>query len=663
MPETLTDQQIYQTARNAGFPPETAAKMVAIALKESGGNPGAYNGVGEDRSYGLWQINMIDREGYMLGAERRRQFGLTSNDQLLDPATNAKAAFSVWNGDDVNLEKHWYINNGTNKQRYDSFLPRAQAAASAVEGRNVIASTVAARTPTLSPSSSKSGGSSTADVREVEDQTGNYIEWRNEAPLSYPEPEVPQPYFATAEIWTYDTSAPASAPRSVIFPDINPLTIDWQGQTDLRLLEFQYKDRRKGAGQFLFRVFMRNLADVHRFAKLCSSPKGIEFRFGYTNVNGGFREPIKGFVLSYLPEFREAGYEVSIEGVDMAYGTLSDYKVRTFKAKTGRISDIVCHIVRQSGLDSKPVIETTTETDPNHPWKQTAPQTDWTFINEVLSHRARSKSKRADVGGNHAGYSAYMRDGKFHWHTIIPPLGSMRGKPVRHYVWGGVKDAVTNQFGTVINFNPEFHPGIFRSIGAGAVSMRSMNPITKEVNISTVQGSDVTDTMLGGNQSAVVHPLSPGEYPNRAFVQPDHQPDILEARTSDRFFNVRDHTFNATIRVLGDPWIGAMDVISVTVRRPNEPGIVLDYDWVVMEAIHTITNQGEYTTELKLVRNPTSTVQKEGQNTEVVPSARLGAIPTSGSQPSPAIVRKGVLEQKITVTTKVLPARVGELYG
>ena len=57
MPGELGAEEIYAVARQAGFSPDQAVTMTAIALAESGGNPGAHNPNGED-SRGLWQINM-----------------------------------------------------------------------------------------------------------------------------------------------------------------------------------------------------------------------------------------------------------------------------------------------------------------------------------------------------------------------------------------------------------------------------------------------------------------------------------------------------------------------------------------------------------------------------------------------------------------------------
>lgn len=126
----MTAIEIYQTARNAGFPPNTAITMTAIALRESGGNPMAYNGTPPDDSFGLWQINMLGS----LGTARLQQFGLSDPSQLFDPDTNARAAYQIWGGNDANLSAAWYIDRPVYKERYEQYLPAAQEAASVVDG-------------------------------------------------------------------------------------------------------------------------------------------------------------------------------------------------------------------------------------------------------------------------------------------------------------------------------------------------------------------------------------------------------------------------------------------------------------------------------------------------------------------------------------------------
>jgi len=82
--------------KQAGFKGDGLKMAYAIAMAESGGNARAHNGNAGtgDNSYGLFQINMLGG----MGPERRRQYGLSSNDALFDPLTNARVAYKMSNG-------------------------------------------------------------------------------------------------------------------------------------------------------------------------------------------------------------------------------------------------------------------------------------------------------------------------------------------------------------------------------------------------------------------------------------------------------------------------------------------------------------------------------------------------------------------------------------
>ena len=120
----LTPKQIADVARQAGIPEDKIPTMVAIAMAESGGDSEAHNPKYPDNSFGLWQINMLDEPGYQLGAERRQKYGLSSNEELKDPLTNAKAAFDILNSQGLGA---WTVYAS---RKYIDFLPDAQAAIS-----------------------------------------------------------------------------------------------------------------------------------------------------------------------------------------------------------------------------------------------------------------------------------------------------------------------------------------------------------------------------------------------------------------------------------------------------------------------------------------------------------------------------------------------------
>lgn len=123
----LTPPQILAVAMQAGFPRTVAVSMVAIALRESGGDAEAFNGDSAtgDLSYGLWQINLL---GTPLA--RFQQLGLAAPTPaaLFDPLTNAKAAFILWAGNNANLRVAWYIDKAGYQERYEAHLPEAQRA-------------------------------------------------------------------------------------------------------------------------------------------------------------------------------------------------------------------------------------------------------------------------------------------------------------------------------------------------------------------------------------------------------------------------------------------------------------------------------------------------------------------------------------------------------
>jgi hypothetical protein len=117
----LNSAQLLQLAQGAGFGGNDAQTMAAIIKAESSGNQYAHNTnrATGDNSYGLSQINMIDT----LGPARRKQFGLKSNEQLLDPQTNLRAAKQV--KDSSGFGAWTTFKSGAYKQ----FLPEIQKTA------------------------------------------------------------------------------------------------------------------------------------------------------------------------------------------------------------------------------------------------------------------------------------------------------------------------------------------------------------------------------------------------------------------------------------------------------------------------------------------------------------------------------------------------------
>jgi hypothetical protein len=128
----LTGAQVASYAYNAGFRGESLVKAVAIAKAESNWNagerytPGYRPGRGNEDSYGLMQINMDPA----YGAGRRSQYGLSSNEDLYDPATNMRVAHGI-SSQGSNF-RPWTTYTGSSTRNYRDYLTESQQAVSSI---------------------------------------------------------------------------------------------------------------------------------------------------------------------------------------------------------------------------------------------------------------------------------------------------------------------------------------------------------------------------------------------------------------------------------------------------------------------------------------------------------------------------------------------------
>lgn len=92
----LTNDELIELLSAVGFKGKALRIAWAVTMKESRGHPTSHNKNSStgDNSYGLFQINMLGS----LGEIRRDKFGIKTNAELIDPVTNAKAAYYMTNG-------------------------------------------------------------------------------------------------------------------------------------------------------------------------------------------------------------------------------------------------------------------------------------------------------------------------------------------------------------------------------------------------------------------------------------------------------------------------------------------------------------------------------------------------------------------------------------
>lgn len=113
--------EIYMLLKRAGFMPDEATTMVAVAMAESGGRPAALNDQGE-YSTGLFQINTAP------GANTDLAYL-----DLTDPLQNARAAKIVYDRQGLQA---WTVTHRDKGLRYLSYVQDAMDAAAMVEGNS-----------------------------------------------------------------------------------------------------------------------------------------------------------------------------------------------------------------------------------------------------------------------------------------------------------------------------------------------------------------------------------------------------------------------------------------------------------------------------------------------------------------------------------------------
>lgn len=142
----LTVQQIAGYAQAAGFPPEELARATAVALAESGGDPGASHvNTNGSVDYGLWQINTVHG-------------GLLNQGDKFNPLDNAKMALTVWRGAGNKWTPWAAYNNGSSQ----GFMAQATLAAAKPVPPASPAGAGAVGSGTASGAPAEAGGTATA---------------------------------------------------------------------------------------------------------------------------------------------------------------------------------------------------------------------------------------------------------------------------------------------------------------------------------------------------------------------------------------------------------------------------------------------------------------------------------------------------------------------
>lgn len=130
-PAGEADQDLLKLLYDSGFRnAQGLSKAYAVAKAESNGRPMAYNGNAStgDKSYGVFQINMLGGLGPARINKFKEPYGITKNEDLFDPRKNARVAAHMSKRGD-----NWSSWSTYNTKRYNSNLPDVGAVAKQID--------------------------------------------------------------------------------------------------------------------------------------------------------------------------------------------------------------------------------------------------------------------------------------------------------------------------------------------------------------------------------------------------------------------------------------------------------------------------------------------------------------------------------------------------
>lgn len=429
--------------------------------------------------------------------------------------------------------------------------------------------------------------------------------------------DIHESYFASAELVIDDR---VICPFEVQPPKDIGTDDETQG-IDLSLMEFQFRPSvSKGGSIAMFTLFLKSWSDVADIMAVCAEAQTAQYRYGYLNIPNSLNGPFYGEIVSVTPTFRQNGYELRIELIDKAIAdqVQAGAKTQGWRALSGRVSDIAHQLAEDN--DWLICIEPSLAINPENNLYVQKNQTDFAFISEVLAPAATSSVKRPNIAGDGTGYGPYHAWLKWspkhkktvlHFHPLHNAPSNPQKKSKRLYVWGGVQDGSKHEMGTVISFVPVYDSRAYTLMGGANYKGNALDIWTKQMRSVIVKGTNVTDAVLSGGAGVTESKLS-NQLNTQRQIFPYRDPDLLLTSTSARYFHFRDWSFSASMVVLGDPFLTSGIYCSVKVVRPNS-GVLMFYDWIIFETIHTIVN-GEFTTSMELVRyqdQPTGYVRQE----------------------------------------------------
>ena len=347
--------------------------------------------------------------------------------------------------------------------------------------------------------------------------------------------------------------------------------------------QFTFKDVSQAAGEGTVVMFDEEWDVLETFLSRVGNVAPIQFRFGFEDH---FSQDLEMKMLNYVPTFTQAGVVITLNMLNKSIAANLRAITQAYAPVEGlypRISDIVEEIAKRNKWEY--LIEPTKVRSGEAIIQNNVPDTH--FMTQELQKLAVNEKGQS-------GYRVFLdRNNVLHFHT---PDFVAHNKREVYRTYNFARDID----GEVLEFAPEDKTVMMATVGGYDANFECADQRKKRPVVIEGRAKDkAKDNIIGGGK---IWPVHDGKEFNRWITRPFKSPEELEAYAKYRQTWFAQMTFDATLRILGDPHIRPMDYVVVNVLKKNgEPHKRWSGKYRVNELEHEITS-GSFTTTCSLTR-------------------------------------------------------------
>lgn len=312
--------------------------------------------------------------------------------------------------------------------------------------------------------------------------------------------------------------------------------------------------------------------------KLLLNDRNIKLSFGLVDADGNvYREYFEGFALQFKPVIKPEGAGITINAFLNQFIKINKKdKQRSFK---GEISQIVKQIAHENGLNAD-----VDKTNVSGTFRQIN-QTDYEFIRTVLLPKANSVQ-------NDSPFFFWLDGDTLHFKQIHADA------PMYRFVYP--YDTSEDITSPILTFSPEYN-AIAGFLAGEKVKVKKLDPLKKQYTEEQIENNTMDKRVVLGEKK-------PQLESEKIRVAAHGNTKIEEVgRWKNMWGSISDYPINATLEVLGNPYIKPFNIAEVIVYLIDQKTKRLNLYhhsglYLIKKVKHSIS-PGNFKTEIEMIKN------------------------------------------------------------